>query len=59
MPDGLLLLRDLMEHGAQREFVYRHAWRAGDLVTWDKRYTLHRGRACSTTRMLPSAELEC
>jgi alpha-ketoglutarate-dependent 2,4-dichlorophenoxyacetate dioxygenase len=45
MPDGRLLLRDLMEHGTQREFVYRHAWRAGDLVIWDNRCTLHRGRA--------------
>jgi alpha-ketoglutarate-dependent 2,4-dichlorophenoxyacetate dioxygenase len=45
MPDGRLLLRDLMEHATQREFVYRHAWRAGDLVIWDNRCTLHRGRA--------------
>jgi alpha-ketoglutarate-dependent 2,4-dichlorophenoxyacetate dioxygenase len=45
MPDGRLLLRDLMEHATQREFVYRHAWRAGDLVMWDNRCTLHRGRA--------------
>jgi len=44
MPEGRLLLRDLMEHATQREFVYRHAWRAGDLVVWDNRCTLHRGR---------------
>jgi alpha-ketoglutarate-dependent 2,4-dichlorophenoxyacetate dioxygenase len=42
--DGRLLLRDLMEHATQREFVYRHAWRPGDLVIWDNRCTLHRGR---------------
>jgi alpha-ketoglutarate-dependent 2,4-dichlorophenoxyacetate dioxygenase len=44
LPEGRLLLRDLMEHATQREFVYRHAWRAGDLVVWDNRCTLHRGR---------------
>jgi alpha-ketoglutarate-dependent 2,4-dichlorophenoxyacetate dioxygenase len=42
MPDGRLLLRDLMEHATQREFVYRHAWRVGDLVIWDNRATMHR-----------------
>jgi alpha-ketoglutarate-dependent 2,4-dichlorophenoxyacetate dioxygenase len=45
LPDGRLLLRDLMEHATQREFVYRHTWRVGDLVMWDNRCTLHRGRA--------------
>jgi len=45
MPDGRLLLRDLMEHATQREFVYRHAWRVGDLVIWDNRCTMHRGRS--------------
>ena len=44
MPEGRLLLRDLMEHATQREFVYRHDWRVGDLVIWDNRCTLHRGR---------------
>jgi alpha-ketoglutarate-dependent 2,4-dichlorophenoxyacetate dioxygenase len=44
MPEGRLLLRDLMEHATQREFVYRHRWRVGDLVVWDNRCTLHRGR---------------
>jgi alpha-ketoglutarate-dependent 2,4-dichlorophenoxyacetate dioxygenase len=44
MPDGRLLLRDLMEHATQREFVHRHSWRVGDLVIWDNRCTLHRGR---------------
>ena len=44
MPDGRLLLRDLMEHATQREFVHRHNWRVGDLVIWDNRCTLHRGR---------------
>src|SRR5882762_10386488 len=31
LPDGRLLLRDLIEHATRPEFVYRHAWREGDL----------------------------
>jgi alpha-ketoglutarate-dependent 2,4-dichlorophenoxyacetate dioxygenase len=42
--EGRVLLADLLEHATQREFVYRHRWRAGDLVMWDNRCTLHRGR---------------
>ena len=44
MPDRRLLLRDLMEHATQRQFVYQHSWSVGDLVIWDNRCTLHRGR---------------
>ena len=42
VPEGRLLLRDLIEHATQREFVYRHPWRVGDLVIWDNRCTMHR-----------------
>ena len=44
VPEGRLLLHDLIEHATQAEFVYRHAWRAGDLVIWDNRATMHRAR---------------
>ena len=44
VPEGRLLLRDLMEHATQMEFVYLHSWRVGDLVIWDNRATMHRGR---------------
>ena len=44
VPEGRLMLRDLVEHATQPQFVYRHAWRVGDLVIWDNRATLHRGR---------------
>jgi alpha-ketoglutarate-dependent 2,4-dichlorophenoxyacetate dioxygenase len=44
VPEGRLLLRDLMEHATQPQFVYRHGWRVGDLVIWDNRATMHRGR---------------
>src|SRR5262245_62140671 len=44
LPEARLLLRDLMEHTTQREFVYSHKWRVNDLVMWDNRQTMHRGR---------------
>ncbi|HEY4251233.1 MAG TPA: TauD/TfdA family dioxygenase [Roseomonas sp.] len=43
-PEALMLLRDLTEHATQRGFVYAHRWRVGDLVMWDNRCTMHRGR---------------
>jgi alpha-ketoglutarate-dependent 2,4-dichlorophenoxyacetate dioxygenase len=42
VPEGRLLLRDLIEHATQPAFVYRHRWRVGDLVIWDNRCTMHR-----------------
>src|SRR5215469_9542462 len=42
--DGRLLLWDLTAHATQQEFVYRHTWRVGDVVIWDNRCTMHRGR---------------
>ena len=44
VPEGRLLLHDLTEHATQRQFVYSHQWRVGDLVIWDNRDTMHRGR---------------
>ena len=41
---GRILLLDLLAHATQPEFVYRHTWRVGDLVMWDNRCVLHRGR---------------
>ncbi|MGE0221632.1 MAG: TauD/TfdA dioxygenase family protein [Acetobacteraceae bacterium] len=43
LPAGRILLRDLQEHATQAAFVYRHAWRPGDLVLWDNRAVMHRG----------------
>ena len=42
--DGRLLLLDLSTHATQPRFVYSHTWRIGDLVIWDNRWTMHRGR---------------
>jgi alpha-ketoglutarate-dependent 2,4-dichlorophenoxyacetate dioxygenase len=44
VPEGRLLLRELMEHATQPQFVYRHVWREGDFVIWDNRATMHRAR---------------
>ncbi len=43
LPAGRILLRDLLEHATQSEFVYRHAWAPNDLVLWDNRAVMHRG----------------
>src|SRR5713226_6122546 len=45
VPEARLLLRDLSEHATQREFVYSHKWSVGDMVMWDNRRTMHRGRS--------------
>lgn len=42
--EGRMLLQDLLEHATQPAFVFTHKWRANDLVMWDNRATLHRGR---------------
>ncbi len=50
VPEGRLLLRDLIEHATQPQFVYRHAWRVGDFLIWDNRATMHRARPFEDTR---------
>ena len=43
--DGRLLLFDLNSPTPRRrDFVYSHTWRIGDVVIWDNRWTMHRGR---------------
>jgi alpha-ketoglutarate-dependent 2,4-dichlorophenoxyacetate dioxygenase len=42
--DGRLLLFDLNTHATQRDYVYSHTWQVGDLLIWDNRWTMHRGR---------------
>jgi alpha-ketoglutarate-dependent 2,4-dichlorophenoxyacetate dioxygenase len=41
--DAEALLKELIEHATQRQFVYSHRWRVNDLVMWDDRCTMHRG----------------
>lgn len=44
MPEARIILRDLTEHATQPRFVYVHKWNLDDLVVWDNRQTMHRGR---------------
>lgn len=44
VPEGRALAHELLEHIGQRERVYAHHWSAGDVVMWDNRSVLHRGR---------------
>jgi alpha-ketoglutarate-dependent 2,4-dichlorophenoxyacetate dioxygenase len=50
LPEGRLLLRELIEHATGTRFVYRHRWRVGDLVIWDNRATMHRARPFEDTK---------
>ncbi|MBV8170218.1 MAG: TauD/TfdA family dioxygenase, partial [Alphaproteobacteria bacterium] len=40
--EALPLLDQLLAHGTEERFQYRHAWRPGDLVMWDNRCLLHK-----------------
>ncbi|HJQ57549.1 MAG TPA: TauD/TfdA family dioxygenase [Vineibacter sp.] len=44
VPEGRLLLRDLIEHATKPHLTYRHVWRDHDFVIWDNRCTMHRAR---------------
>jgi alpha-ketoglutarate-dependent 2,4-dichlorophenoxyacetate dioxygenase len=44
VPEGRLLLRDLIEHATRECHVFSHEWQLGDLVIWDNRTTMHRAR---------------
>jgi len=43
-PEGRDLLRELTEFATQPQFVYTHDWSVRDLVMWDNRALMHRGR---------------
>jgi len=51
VPEGRMLLMDLMEHATQPEFVHTHTWRVNDLVIWDDRCTMHRVREFGITEV--------
>ncbi|MEI7710819.1 MAG: TauD/TfdA family dioxygenase [Rhodospirillales bacterium] len=40
--DGQALLRTMIQHVQQPQFVYTHRWQQGDLVLWDNRCSVHR-----------------
>jgi taurine dioxygenase len=43
--EGAAWLDRLLAHATGPRFTYAHRWRAGDLVMWDNRCTLHRAVA--------------
>jgi taurine dioxygenase len=45
MAEGRALLDALTAHAVEERFVYRHKWRAGDMLMWDNRCLLHRANA--------------
>lgn len=48
--EARLLLRELLERATRPDIVYTHRWQAGDLVMWDNRCMLHRGRPWDESR---------
>ncbi len=42
MKDGRARIEELEEHATADRFVYRHAWKPGDVLMWDNRCLLHR-----------------
>lgn len=45
-----ILIAKLLELTTRPDRVYRHRWQAGDLVMWDNRCVLHRGRTWDSAR---------
>ena len=43
IPEGRLLIWDLISQATQPASIYSHEWRPGDLVIWDNLATMHRG----------------
>lgn len=48
--DARALLDDLIERATLPEHRYQHRWRVGDLLIWDNRCVLHRGRPYDANR---------
>jgi alpha-ketoglutarate-dependent 2,4-dichlorophenoxyacetate dioxygenase len=44
------LLREMLALATRPDAVYTHRWRVGDLVVWDNRCVLHRGRPWDESR---------
>jgi taurine dioxygenase len=49
-PEGLRLIEELVDFITQDRFIYRHKWRAGDVLVWDNRCTLHTGTLYDDTK---------
>ncbi len=44
LEEGRELIEQAIDFCTQPEFVYSHNWQVGDVLIWDERCTLHRGR---------------
>jgi alpha-ketoglutarate-dependent 2,4-dichlorophenoxyacetate dioxygenase len=42
--DGERFVRELLDHCTQPVYRYSHDWTVGDVILWDERAVLHRGR---------------
>ena len=47
---GRALIEELIAFATQPRFVYQHRWTVADLVIWDNRCTMHRGRPYDNTQ---------
>ncbi len=50
LEEGRALLKELTVIAIQPQYTLRHIWRANDLVIWDNRCCLHRGRPWDKSR---------
>ena len=50
LDESRMLILKLLEHTVRPDRVYRHHWQVGDLVMWDNRCVLHRGRVWDSAR---------
>ncbi len=48
--ESRIVIAKLLEITTRPDRVYRHRWRVGDLVMWDNRCVLHRGRIWDSVR---------
>lgn len=47
--EALQLIDELTAFATQPEHIYQHHWQSGDVIMWDNRATMHRGRPWSIT----------
>ena len=50
LDESRILIARLLEQTTRPDRVYRHRWQVGDLVMWDNRCVLHRGRRWDSAR---------
>jgi len=48
--EGRALIEELIAFATRPQFGYQHRWTVGDLVMWDNRCTMHRGRPYDDTQ---------